>query len=603
MKSYLFLLFLFVIHLNANSVIDVSNEKRVSLLEQSEVYITDKKLTIKDIQKSQQFKHYKKHQLNTGLSNKTIWIKFSLKNSSSKSIDKFLIPRSAFLEHIVLYDESSLSTPIVKGVSHMIKEDYTLFPFFKISLQPYEKKSYYLETKSYWSPIDFSLEVSEPKQFLLEDREQQLIKVMLLSMITILMLYSFLLSLYMREKGYLFYGFYLLTLLYQQGSYQGLTQIYFPVEFVTHIEIKLALTKVTLMIISASLFAIYFLKTVDSPILHRIYKLFILLALIELVIFNISGFYNLEIPLVTSILLIIYNLIAPFILYRSGNKEARLYLVGFSIVFISYMLIIANTLGFISVMSDYPNILLWGTTIEALVLSLAFADRYMILQAEKEIVDKNREEIIKNEVIEKTALLNQALKTKELLIQEVHHRIKNNLQIILSMVRLQSDKIPDKYVVDKFIKLENRINAIAKTYNLLLLDKNLDAIDMEEYIESLLLDMEESMCEADCNMEVETDINAVLPLRESVYIGIIINELVTNAYKYAFDELGGKIFIKLHNIEGEYHLTVSDTGKGFIYDKNNFSLGLKLIHTLVIEQLQGTIEMESKNSSCYRIKF
>ena len=600
--SLVFLLF-FVMNLSAVSVIDISEEGRLSLLEYSEIYITDKALSIKDIQKSKSFKRYNKSQLNIGLSNKTIWIRFSLKNSSQKSIHKFLIPRSSFLEHIVLYDESHLDEPIFKGVSHITEKEFTLFPFYPISLKPHEKKSYYMETKSYWSPIDFALETSEPKQFLLEDREQQLIKVMLLSMIAILMLYSFLLSLYMQEKGYLFYGFYLLTLLYQQGSYQGLTQIYFPVEFVTTVEIKLALTKVTLMIISASLFAIYFLKTIHFPLLHRIYKLFIIVALVELIIFNIPGLYNLEIPLATSILLIIYNLLAPFILYRNGNKEARLYLVGFSIVFGSYILIIANTLGLISVMSDYPNILLWGTTIEALVLSLAFADRYMILHAEKEAVDKNREEIIKNEVIEKTALLNQALKAKELLIQEVHHRIKNNLQIILSMVRLQSDKVANKYVVEKFKKLENRINAIAKTYNLLLLDTDLDAIDMEDYIESLLLDMEESMCDVDCNMEVKTDINAVLPLRESVYIGIIINELVTNAYKYAFDESGGKIFVSLHNVNGEYQLIVSDNGKGFIYDENHFSLGLKLIHTLVTEQLRGTIEMQTQTSSRYIIKF
>ena len=603
LKLYCLLLVFVPLQLLSASNTDISKEGKISLLEHSEIYITDKALNIEEAKESKNFKPYQESQLNTGLSSKSIWIRFTIENHSKQPIDRLLILHSAFLEHVVLYDTTHTNTPQYKGVSHVSEDDYTLFPFYKISLKANERKTYYLETKSIYSPIDFSVEVSDKKSFFIEDKQQQLIKVMLLSMITILMIYSFLLSIYMKEKGYFFYGFYLLTLLYQQGSYQGLTQIYFPVDFVTSIEIRLAVTKVLLMIISASLFGIYFLKTKSIPILHRIYKLFIVVALIELVIFNIPKFYNLEIPLATSILLIIFNMLAPFILYRRGNKEARLYLLGFTIVFIAYAIIITNTLGFISIMHHVPNILLWGTTLEALILSLAFADRYMILQAQKEEADRDREEIIKNEVIEKTALLNQALKAKELLIQEVHHRIKNNLQIILSMVRLQSDKITDKSVIEKFKKLENRINAIAKTYNLLLLDDNLDAIDMEEYIESLLLDMEESMCESDCNIKIETDIDAVLPLRESVYIGIIINELVTNAHKYAFDKKGGQIFISLKQEKQSFTLIIQDNGKGFVYDKENKSLGLKLIHSLVLQQLKGEVEMQTENSTKYTIRF
>jgi two-component sensor histidine kinase len=126
---------------------------------------------------------------------------------------------------------------------------------------------------------------------------------------------------------------------------------------------------------------------------------------------------------------------------------------------------------------------------------------------------------------------------------------------------------------------------------------------MEEYIDSLLLDMEESMCESDCNIEVKTDIDAVLPLRESVYIGIIINELVTNAHKYAFGKQGGKIFISLKQKENRFTLIIRDNGRGFIYDKENKSLGLKLIHSLVLQQLRGDIEMLTENLTQYSIRF
>nr|MCH9740369.1 hypothetical protein [Campylobacterota bacterium] len=330
--------------------------------------------------------------------------------------------------------------------------------------------------------------------------------------------------------------------------------------------------------------------------------IFIFVAIAEILFLNIPQLYNLGIVIVTSFLLIVFNIVASIISYRRGNKEARLFIVGFGIVFFSYLLIMADSLGLISVINYFPNTLLWGTTVEALILSLAFADRYMILQEEKEEVDRNREQIIKDEVIEKTAKLNKALETKELLLKEIHHRVKNNLQIILSIIRLQNDKITDNSVSEKFINLENRINAIAKTYNMLLVDENLDRIDMEEYIESLVEDIEETMC-IECDIEIETNIEATLPLSKSVYIGIIINELVTNAYKYAFTNGQGKIYIMLEQNREEYTLIIGDTGKGFTPNKESKSLGLKLITALVKEQLHGQLEMITQGATQYTIRF
>jgi two-component sensor histidine kinase len=362
-------------------------------------------------------------------------------------------------------------------------------------------------------------------------------------------------------------------------------------------------TKITLMILSASLFAISFLKTKEIPFLNRIYKGFIALALLEITILNIPTLYNLKITILTSALLIIFNLIASTISYKKGNQQARLFIVGFSIVFISYAILICDALGLISVVQRFPNTLIWGTTIEALILSLAFVDRYKILQTQKEEADKNRERIIKDEVALKTAQLNRALKAKSLLLKEVHHRVKNNLQIILSMIRLQSDKITNTIEKEKFTNIENRINAIAKTYNMLIVDENLDEIDMEEYIEALLLDIEESMFSKSLNITLITDISASLPLRKAVYIGIIINELVTNSYKYAFDRGEGRISIKLYKKSQTYTLLVSDNGRGFVYNQKQESLGLKLIHSLILEQLKGKLSIETESSSNYKIEF
>ena len=603
-KNIFILLLFFSSMLYPSITIDISKDEKLSILKESSFYLDrDNNQTIKRLLSKNLFKPYNKSQINTGVKDVTIWIKIKLRNSTNLLLNRELILTSPLLEQIALYNNRNLNHPLFKGVKYMNSERTTLYPSFSIQVEADSSTEYYLKIKSYWTPVNFKLIVNNKKNFQKEDFKQQLVKSMLLAMIIILMIYSFILSLYTKDKSYLYYSLYLLTLIYQQGSYLGLSQLYLPLEFVTNIEIKMANTKVTLMIISSSIFAIFFLKTKEIPLLDNIYKSFVILALLEITILNIPQFYNLEISILTSALLIIFNLTASVISFIRGNQQARLFILGFSIVFVSYAILMLDALGLVSIVQNFPNTLIWGTTIEALILSLAFVDRYRILQTQKEEADKSRENIIKNEVSIKTAQLNKALKAKNLLLKEVHHRVKNNLQIILSMIRLQSDKITNKMFKEKFTNIENRINAIAKTYNMLVVDENLDDIDMEEYIEALLSDIEESMFLQNSNIQLETEISASLPLRKAVYIGIIINELVTNSFKYAFDGKDGKISIKLYKKNHIYILLVSDNGKGFTYNKEQESLGLKLIHTLILEQLKGKLSIETKNSSNYKIEF
>ncbi len=605
----IFLLFVLITTFGTANSIDISQDKEISLLENSSVYLDKKQLTIQDVLAQNLFITHHKPYINIGASQKNIWIKFTLQNSTQKPIEKSLILTSPLLEHIALYKDSNLDTPILKGVAHISKEHTTLFPLFSIQLAAQTSQIYYLEVRSFYGPVDFGLRIQDENKYREEDRIQQFINIMLIGMILALMLYSFILSFYSKDKSYLFYSFYLAALTYQQMSYLGLTQIYFPLPLIA-IEMKMVVVKIATMIITASLFAMHFLKTANIKPLHRIYQIFIVVAILEILILNIPQFYNLNIVILTSALLIVFNLIAAVISYRRGNKQARLFIVGFSIVFIFYAMMMADALGFTSIMQSFRNLLAWGTTIEALILSLAFADRYTILQEEKTQADqlildgsKNREKIVQDKVIEKTMQLNQALQTKEMLLQEVHHRVKNNLQIILSIIRLQNDEIEDKDVTEKFLNLENRINAISQTYNMLLIKDNIEEIDMKEYIDSLLLDVHNTLNTKDQQICIRTDIDAVVPLRESVYIGLIVNELVTNAYKYAFTDDIGFIDISLQHNKNDFILTVEDDGKGFVIDKNHKTLGLKLIHTLVYDQLGGEMDVFTNSHTKYTIRF
>jgi len=608
-KHFVIIVFILLTTASNAAPIDISQNEQVSLLEHSSVYLDDRDLRIEEIIKKNLFKVYLNPYINIGTSQDNIWIKLELYNSTQQPIEKLLILTSSLLEDIALYKEGELDSPVIKGVSNINTVHTTLSPYFTIHLEANASQTYYLKVHSFYEPVDFTLKLQDKDTYLVQDRAEQFVNIMLIGMVLALMFYSFLVSFYTKDKSYSFYSFYLFFLVYQQLTYLGLTQIYFPAYFVV-IDIAIPVIKINLLIITSGLFAMHFLKIQQRPLLHLGYKFFIIIAVLEIFILSLPHMYNLDIVILTGALFIVFNLIAGIFTYLKGYKQARLFIVGFTIVFASYVLMILDALGMTSIMQDFRNILMFGTAFEALILTLAFADRYIILQEEKEKVDanllaelRNRSSMIETEVIEKTKELNHAVETKELLLKEVHHRVKNNLQIILSIIRLQNDEVEDKEVSEKFINLENRINAISHTYNMLLIKNDLEEIDMKEYIDSLLSDVHETLNTKGQQIDISTDIDAVVPLRESVYIGLIINELVTNAYKYAFEDIKGSIYISLHHQENHFILIVEDDGKGFVVNNTHKSLGRKLIHTLVYDQLDGEMELDTDKHTKYTIRF
>ncbi|GAI89221.1 unnamed protein product, partial [marine sediment metagenome] len=180
-----------------------------------------------------------------------------------------------------------------------------------------------------------------------------------------------------------------------------------------------------------------------------------------------------------------------------------------------------------------------------------------------------------------------SLKEKEVLLREIHHRVKNNLQIISSLLNLQSRYIKDKQVLHVFQESQDRIKSMVLIHKKLYQSKDLARIDFAEYVRSLIADLFRSY-KADYGLiTLKTNIdNVFLGIDTAIPCGLIINELISNSLKYAFPEGGqGEIRIELHpEKEGKFTLIVSDSGVGFPKDldfRNTESLGLQLACTLV----------------------
>lgn len=589
--------------------IDINGTAKVSLLAQSEVLISPEALSLEEVRTAGAFQRYRKNYLNLGISRDFIYIRFKLENRSDRIVDKALIAHSPLLENITLYEGEALSDGLTKGIMHIDESHHTIPYYFRVSLMPYSTKVYYLKIHSSIRTVGFSLTLEDENSFLEHDRLVLTMNLLLIGIVMALMFYSFFLSYYMRDRSYFFYGLYLIVLLYQQASYLGIIQLYFAKSFVIW-DTYMIIVKIILLVITAALFAMYFLEIKRYPKLHKVYLSIILLVIVELLLLDPHHRYALLVAVFTASFFIFFNLFAGIYVYRRGLKQARLFIVGVGMVSLSYVIMLLDVLGIASLMQYVNTLLLWGTTLEAFILSLAFVDRYMILQKEKQEMEQivlhetqNRALIIEEEVKRKTEELKRALETKEILMREINHRVKNNLQIILSMIRLQKLDMDDQKTKERFYDLESRINAIAKTYVMLLENDNIDHIDMQQYIDMLLADISDLYNEKNDSVEIMTDISGSMSIKKSIYLGLIINELVTNSYKHAFKEAKGTIVITLKESGNHYTLTYEDDGKGFDWTRQERGLGLKLVHNLVKDQLEGSIEMPTKRNRKYIIKF
>ncbi len=209
----------------------------------------------------------------------------------------------------------------------------------------------------------------------------------------------------------------------------------------------------------------------------------------------------------------------------------------------------------------------------------------------------------------------KSLEEKEVLLREIHHRVKNNLQIISSLINLQSNNIDDERVYDAFKEIQNRVKSIALIHEKLYQSEDLSKINFAEYIPQLASDLYRSY-EISPFIDLEVDVdNVLLDINKALPCGLIINELITNSIKHAFpDEISesefnvnkkGKICINFHYNGDMYEMRVSDNGIGYPENldlKNTETLGLRLVNSLK-DQLNSEVELKNNNGAFFMLTF
>ena len=202
-----------------------------------------------------------------------------------------------------------------------------------------------------------------------------------------------------------------------------------------------------------------------------------------------------------------------------------------------------------------------------------------------------------------------SLAEKEVLLQEIHHRVKNNLQIVISLLRLQSRQITDKYYLELLKEIQARIRVMSLIHEKLYRSADFTRIGFKDYIKSLAEGLMSTYGTNDGKIALEIDAEAVfLEIDKAIPCGLIINELITNAIKYAFpDDRRGKVSILLHQSPGkEIELVIRDNGIGLpekLDIRKTQTMGMQLVTSLAEDQLRGKLELEQDKGTGFRIRF
>jgi two-component sensor histidine kinase len=229
----------------------------------------------------------------------------------------------------------------------------------------------------------------------------------------------------------------------------------------------------------------------------------------------------------------------------------------------------------------------------------------IIINSKQKAKSKEALKIHNQYLIENTKRIESQNNYNEILLKELHHRVKNNLQVIYSLLNLQKRRNTDSVTIALLESLQSRIQTMALIHQNLYSNDAFDAIEVKEYAETLVNHLETMYISNDKEVSVIYEVEEIkLSLDKAISLGLIINEAVSNSFKYAFKEnQKGELLICIKKTGNTCFTTIKDTGKGFNSEEiNKKSIGLKLIKTMC-EQLKATYTLSHESGVEHQITF
>ncbi len=247
------------------------------------------------------------------------------------------------------------------------------------------------------------------------------------------------------------------------------------------------------------------------------------------------------------------------------------------------------------------NQLLVGLTALLILVFLSYFAYRQKAKQEKAMAQKQVE------IQQQKSVIERSLKEKEALLQEIHHRVKNNLQVVSSLLHLQAEKFGDPEVVKAMEEGQGRVQSMALIHERLYQTQDLSAIDFQDYLVEMVGDIAMTFGENANAVAIKVDAGkAQFGVDFAVPLGLIVHELVTNAFKYAFPQGGGEIEISLRKAaDKRWELSVQDNGIGLPEGTNHqtaTTLGLRLV-SMLCQQLEGNYQFQNRDGLFFHLEF
>lgn len=550
-----------------------TKDKKISILESSEIFIDEtSSLTFEKIQQKEFIKSNTNY-IRLGYTSDTLWVKFSIKNNSNENLKRYITLSNPMLDTIELYtkQDDNRFKKETQGVLHLdlYERNNILHPSFKVNFNANETKEFYYKTHSLSCANYFKLFIKDEKTLYKDAFSYQLIEALLFGAMIAFIVYNIFIFIFTKELAYLYYVLFITFITINHASYSiMLGYISSDSNFVT-IEAYLALYYLSFAVIFALLFVGSILNIKQFKILNFINKFLILITLV-LIIASTRENYLLELSTYFLLFTMFYLLFVTAYAYYKKVSQAKYILLGWLICTLGLFSLALKQFGIPNPIDYFPYLYELSAFLEAVLFSIALASK-----------------------LNKTKELENSLKTNKILLKELHHRVKNNMQFIIIMYRLKLANFSTPQIEQKIDEIEDIIQAMSKTHEILYNQENLEQIDTKEYFENLIEKIKKSY--QNKKVKISTNIEVNIDIQNSIYLGIILNELLINSFKYAFSKNNAEINISLEKENSKTKLIYKDNGVGFDYeDKKDESFGLTFIEAIVKDELKGDLKFENE---------
>lgn len=599
------LFFFFTLSLFAH-VIDIDEgTSSLEILSKTQIYVdTTQELSYKDIVQKE-FVENSEDILGFGYSPKlNLWIKIELHNTSPYHLERVLEYANPMTTHVYYYDNDGVKNS--DGLLHINSERKTINPHFLVELEPNEVQTLYIQTSSNVTTLIAKLHLWEKQSFYEKETKHQVILALFFGAMLILGVYNLFIFFFTRDISYLYYVMYIFGVIAHQIMYVGIGNIYFLSQEMVNLVVEYAVVLVAFPIYSLALFTKSFLQIQQYKYINYLFNILLIIVPLSVVFFSVFDLWQ-EYRNLFNISLGAYLLVVTIYATLRRNRQAYFILFGWFMVVSASLMMYLSSAGISSLYTKVAYVTELAFVLEAVIFSIALANKINYLQQEKNEANEkliaqqqNETQRLEQKVQAKTRDLKHALDDKEVLLKELNHRVKNNMQTMLSLIRFQIDDTDNEEFQEKLTTIQNRISAMNHLHELLYQKDSIAYVNADEYIGFLAQELEDSF---DMNVDIFLDVRTNFKAEDAVYCGLIINEIVTNSYKYAFPQKEGEISIEFYKEDGKYILKIEDDGVGFDDSKPRNSLGLTLVTNLVTKKLHGDFSIQSLSGVKVRIEW